>query len=311
MIEPSRFSSFAEVLGFVSAFFASVLAAAGMRRTSRPSWRSAMRPEGGARTPVLAAGRRRKPPSESPPASPPVPPSSGLSAPPVPPSGSPPVPPVPPSGSPPDEPDASPGDDAPPQMDQAIALALMRLFGVVLRVILRCGVPKGDAPDVAQAVILHAIPLWPSLPIPPDELEGKRRRAYLARMAIGFAAKYHAAAAKNEERAAHIERARFPDVAPSAEDVALDLEAKAERATEVAIEDLRAATTPDAWRAFYAYVVEGLPALAIARLEGIPRATVYTRLRIARRDLRAAVERKRAQRAGERQRAARQRRGAR
>lgn len=308
MIEPTRFSLFAEVFGLLTAFFASAFTAARLRRT----WRPAVRPEGGRRAPLLAAGRRRKPPTAPAPASPPVPPSSGLSAPPAPPSGSPPVPPsgsppVPPSGSPPEE----PGDGAPPQLDQAIALSLMRLFGVVLRVVLRCGVPRGDASDVAQAVILHAIPLWPSLPIPPDELEGKRRRAYLARMAIGFASKYHAAAAKNEERAAHIERARFPDLAPSAEDIALDLEANAERAAEVAIEDLRAATTPDAWRAFYAYVVEGLPALAIARLEGIPRATVYNRLRLARRDLRAAVERKRAQRATERQLMARPRKGVR
>ncbi len=293
MIEPTRFSFFAEVFGLVSVFFASVLAGR-VRRSPRPAWRPALRPEGGRRAPLLAAGRRRKPPSEPPPGEPP------RGAPPAPPSGSP----------PPDAPQAPPGEGAPPQVDQRSALSLMRLFGVVLRAVMSCGVPEDDAADVAQAVILYALPRWASLPIPADGLEGQRRRAYLVRIAIGFAAQYHATTERRTRHAARIELADIPAPVPSPEDIALDLEAAAERAAEVAIADLRAATSPDLWRAFYAHVVEGLPVGTIARLESVSRATIYNRLRLARRDLRAAIERKRAQRAHERRRRLRPGRGA-
>ena len=293
MIEPTLFSFLAEVFGLVSVFFASVLAVGRLRHPSRPSWRSALRPEGGRRAPLLAAGRRRKPPSEPPPGEPP--------------SGS---PPAPPSGSPPpDAPDAPPGEDASPQVDRAAALALMPFFGAVLRAVLGCGVPEGDAADVAQAVMLYALPRWSRLPIPADALEGQRRHAYLMRIAIGFASRYHLTAESRARFAARLARAALPELAPSPEDIALDSETITERAADAALSDLRAATSPDMWRAFYAHVVDGLPVWTIARLEGVPRATIYNRLRIARRDLRAAIERKRAKRAHERTRMLRARKG--
>jgi RNA polymerase sigma-70 factor (ECF subfamily) len=183
----------------------------------------------------------------------------------------------------------------------------MRLYGVVLQVLIRCGVPEGDAPDVAQAVILFAAPRWTRLPIPPDELAGRRRRAYLLKIAFGFAAEYHSAELRREEHALRAALADVPEAVPTPEELVLHKEADAERAADVALDDLRAATKPEFWSAFYAHEVEGLPVTTIARLEGVPEATVYNRLRCARRDLRASITRKRAQRQREGRRAPRPR----
>jgi DNA-directed RNA polymerase specialized sigma24 family protein len=49
-----------------------------------------------------------------------------------------------------------------------------------------------------------------------------------------------------------------------------------------------------------AHEVEGVPVAVIADLEGVPVTTIYTRLRLARRDLRAAILRLRAKVAFER-----------
>ena len=189
-------------------------------------------------------------------------------------------------------------------------LVLMRLYAVVLDVLVRCAVSEADAPDVAQAVILYAAPRWARLSIPPDELAGRRRRAYLVKVALSFASNYHATEQKREY-ALRVAFADVPDVVPSPEDLVLDREADAERAADVVLDELRAATKPELWTAFYAHVVEGLPVATIAKLEGVPSRTVYNRLRIARRDLRAAIVRKRAQRRREGQRMPRPRDGAR
>ena len=52
----------------------------------------------------------------------------------------------------------------------------------------------------------------------------------------------------------------------------------------------RRATTPERWRAIAAYA-KGIPVSAIARREGIPVATVYNRIRDARRDIGTALRR--------------------
>lgn len=256
----------------------------GWRSSTRrgSSWRVAI---GESITPLIVAASS-EPPSEPPSATPPAPP-----------------PPVPPAPPPPSEaPKARSGRAALRDLDPAVLLSLMRLYAAVLDVLLRCGIPESDAPDVAQAVILYAAPRWAELPIPPDDLAGKRRRAYLVRIALGFAASYHVAEQKREERALRAALAEVPEAVPSPEELVLHREADAEQAAEVAVDELRTATKPEFWAAFYAHVVEGLPVATIARLEGIPSATVYNRLRLARRDLRAAITRKRARRQRERQR---------
>jgi hypothetical protein len=49
------------------------------------------------------------------------------------------------------------------------------------------------------------------------------------------------------------------------------------------------ATTPERWRVFRAYVVDGMAVTAIARAEQTTPASIYNRLSLARRDLRAAI----------------------
>ena len=175
----------------------------------------------------------------------------------------------------------------------------MRLYPLMLRILARRGVPSGDAPDVAQTVILFLLPRWKDMPLTPDEHAGKRRRGFVGTVTMQFAFRYHAEARRREKHVTEIERAHYPDVAPSPEDVALDHEADAERARDVVLADLREATSPDFWRVFYAHEVECLPVALIARIEGIPVATVYNRLRLARRDLRAAITRARWRRSAE------------
>ena len=63
---------------------------------------------------------------------------------------------------------------------------------------------------------------------------------------------------------------------------------------EAQLPGLCTATAPAFWRVFYAYSVLGFPVAIIAAHEGAPIPTVYNRLRLARRDLRAAILRRRA-----------------
>lgn len=53
---------------------------------------------------------------------------------------------------------------------------------------------------------------------------------------------------------------------------------------------LRASTTPERWGALLAYAI-GIPAHVVAAREGVPTSTVYTWIRLAREDIRAALAR--------------------
>jgi DNA-directed RNA polymerase specialized sigma24 family protein len=81
---------------------------------------------------------------------------------------------------------------------------------------------------------------------------------------------------------------------PSPEDAVLAAEAHRELASELNLDELAAATAPAFWRAFYAHFVLNVPVVEIAHSERVPPPTIYTRLRLAREDLRAAVRRHRA-----------------
>lgn len=290
MVEPSRFSFFAEAFGVFSSFLVSVLVAAGLRRNPPPAWRRALRPEGGRRPRVLAAGGRRPRSAAGSPPSAPAP-----SAPP--PSGS------PPSGSPP-APPRSP-DDAPlalaptlAQIDRATAKAAMSFYPLVLRWVLRFGVPARDAPDVAQEALLGALPSWDAFVPWPGVLEGVARRHWLAGVAARQASGYRRRG--REVPAAPEEIEDIPDGAALADEAI----GARERATDVALNELEKATTPPRWAVFLAFEVEGRSLLTIAAIEGVPVGTIGSRLRLARADLRAAIERKRAQRTNEEHRAA-------
>jgi len=217
------------------------------------TWRPSRRPLAGPRRPIIAAGRVRPkvpPPGGSkPPETPPRPPSARL-----------------------------------PEQDRAILLALMRYVPDLLRWARRCGVPAGDAPDVAQEVLLRAWHRWET-----SERAPEHRAGWLFTITVRVASAFH----RRDRRApldlrdpAEMEHA--PDASP------LPDEPSEQRAGVASVEELRAGTTPERWRVFLAYEVEGVAATAIAKREGIPLGTAYNRLRLARRDVRAVVQRHRA-----------------
>ncbi len=59
----------------------------------------------------------------------------------------------------------------------------------------------------------------------------------------------------------------------------LELEDSREHTAELDLDRLSASTDAASWRAFYGYVVLGVPVKAIAEAEGVSAATVYNRLR--------------------------------
>lgn len=85
---------------------------------------------------------------------------------------------------------------------------------------------------------------------------------------------------------------------PSPEEAVLAAEARAELASELSLDALGAATAPALWRAFYAYAVLGVPVEVIADSERVPVPTIYNRIRLARRDLRESLRRRRTAKRG-------------
>ncbi len=152
-----------------------------------------------------------------------------------------------------------------PEADRAIAIALMRYVPDLIRWARRCGVPAGDAPDVAQEVAIRAWRKWET-----SERAPERRAPWLftfvARAASAFQRRSRKAPLDIREPR---EMERTPDASP------LPDERSEERACVASLEELRAGTTPERWRVFLAYEVEGVAAAAIAKREAVPLGTVY------------------------------------
>lgn len=181
----------------------------------------------------------------------------------------------------------------------ASAARALELFRpVVERTVHRWGVPMRDAPDVAQKLLIRLLRKWAGeqgcLPDKPREyvvvaarraaLEFLRCQRELAEVPTppGAMSKLLARALGDDSGA------RTP------EDVLVSEDTLAEVAREVDLDMLKAATTPERWRTFHAYAVELLPAKVIAVMEQAPIGTIYNRIRLARRDLRCSILRRRA-----------------
>ncbi len=181
--------------------------------------------------------------------------------------------------------------------------ALFMLVPFVVGLVRRCRVPERDVPDVTQDVFTSLL-RWcagrppADLAAPEAHLRGYVRVVTLHR-AIGYRRR---AARRGEQLGWEPGRIGGGDHAPDAalgeapcpEDLLLELEASWERAAETDLDRLSAATDEASWRAFYGHVVLGVPVKAIAEAEGVSPAAIYNRLRLARRDLRAAILRYRA-----------------
>lgn len=238
------------------------------------TWRPSRLPWGARRPALLASSGRHKPPTEPPT-------TERQGAPPVPPDGAPPAP-------------LAPAAPAPLVIDRETAMAAMKFYPAILGWARRFGVPAGDAPDVAIEVVLRAVRRWDAFVLGPDEHPTAARRIWLFVIAYRAAATWRKRAARVEPHdPADMEAlAAQGDQYPSPEEATLDQEGK--RVAKQELDAVRPETDSENWRAFVSHEVEGVPVAVIASLEGVAVSTVYTRLRLARRHLQAAIQRLRA-----------------
>ena len=172
----------------------------------------------------------------------------------------------------------------PIDVERKIGLALIRFTPDLIRWALRCGVRAADAPDVAQLAAVAAWRSWESC-----ELPAEQRQPWLFAIVVRVAWRFQRRTARQP-----IELRDPGDMEHEADPASLPGEALEERERVATLEELRAGTTPDRWRVFLAFEIEGLAAGVLAKRENVPLGTVYNRLRLARRDVQAVVRRHRA-----------------
>ncbi len=182
----------------------------------------------------------------------------------------------------------------------ARVLVLLRPF--VERVLRRSGVPQRDVADVLQNVWMAVLPWWTARLALSGAAAGGLP-GYVAVVARRLAMKHHRGCGRRAEVLEgggplwfDLEEREIAGVPapPSPEDRLSEAEAQAESEVDLAV--LSRATKPARWRAFYAHAVLGVSVARIAAAERAPAPTIYTRIRQAREDLRAAIARQRAAR---------------
>lgn len=161
------------------------------------------------------------------------------------------------------------------------ALRFVIEAGRIVRSILRSvGVPADDVEDVEQIIVIAA---W--LAVKRGALAADR--AAVAMWVRKVARRIGAKAAIQRKRIVILER----DIAEREDD------AEAPHLARNLLADLRRSTTPERWRVLVMHA-EGMTHEEIAAVEHAPPATVHTRLRLARRDIQAAIVRERAREQG-------------
>lgn len=179
---------------------------------------------------------------------------------------------------------ATPGGSGPPrpaarpsEAERETLLVLMGYWPKLLELAQAAGIAEADAPDVAQLVILRAVRAFRAEDGPP-------RVAWLSWLETATRYVAHVYRRAHATRLLDVRAPEdFHDVPDERED---DL-------AGLTLDDLRGMTQPEYWRVFVAYAVEGRAVKDIAAAERIPAGTVYNRLRLARRDLAAALTRQR------------------
>lgn len=158
--------------------------------------------------------------------------------------------------------------------DDAIMAAILAQRATIVHAITRSGAPASAFDDIMQDVLIKALLAarrgglrwWL-----PADLRGFLR-VLVARVIVR---KYQDAQLVAEPSL------NEPDERPSVERLMIGKETLA---------TLRAATTPERWRAILARA-KGISVAEIAAREGVPAGTIYTRLRLARQDFAAALAR--------------------
>ena len=181
-----------------------------------------------------------------------------------------------------------PGPPPPPSDPDAGLLYLLALAPFIVRMLQRFRVPGRDLEDVAQHVLIAAHRRWGAFEERPGSDVRSARRRWIFTIAWRLAAAYHASAQIRPALLPPDDR-RLDPRDYDAPDV--DRRLDAARALD-SLTEPHLATTPDRWRIFVAFEVDGSPLHAIAKIEGLSVPTVANRLRAARLDLRAALFRR-------------------
>ncbi len=188
---------------------------------------------------------------------------------------------------------------------EGAARVLVLLGPFVERLLRRSGVPERDVDDVVQNVWMAVLPWWTARLAALAGAAAEALPGYVAVVARHMAMKHHRGCGHRAEILQgggplwfDLEERQIAGVPapPSPEDRLIEAEAQSETATEVDLAALSRATKPARWRAFYAHAVQGVPVARIAAAERAPAPTIYTRIRRAREELRAAIARQRAAR---------------
>lgn len=165
----------------------------------------------------------------------------------------------------------------------------MRLAPFLVRMLLRFGVPDRDVEDVAQEVLITSHRKWSSFDAPLEGSQRSARRSWVLAIAWRTAGSYHRNALRGPVL---LENPDDTSLDPGDHDTP-DTERQIDlRRMGVILTELECATTTARWSIFVAYEIEGLDLPQIAKREGLPSGTVSNRLRLARRDLRAALVRR-------------------
>lgn len=171
----------------------------------------------------------------------------------------------------------------PLEAERRIGMALLGYARDLHRWALRCGVRAADAPDVAQIAAISAWRAWESCGLPVEQ-----RAPWLFAIVVRAAWHYRRKALHRIDLRDPLEMDQEPHPG------ALPGDALEVRESVATLEELAAGTTPERWRIFVAYEIEGVSPVVIAKREIVPIPTFYNSLRLARRDVRAVVRRHRA-----------------
>lgn len=167
-------------------------------------------------------------------------------------------------------------------------------FSSIWRLLRRLGLPPSDADDAAQQVFLTASSKL-------NRIQPGSERAFLYGCALNFRAKWQRARAR-ERRAVSLEGAAAESLLPDQLGVGtFTPEDILERTRARAVLDAVLDAMPDELRTvFVLFELEQLGTPQIAELLALPRGTVASRLRRAREDFEARIQRLEAQRRGPR-----------
>ncbi len=147
----------------------------------------------------------------------------------------------------------------------------------------RLGVNDSDRDDVVQEAFTRVAVEWGAF-VAPDELPARTaRRRWIADLVVQSARRIRSKAERT--------RARVPYRLEQAANVVGTASHEGPIAARELLRALEGATTAERWRMWLAHEVDEVEVAEIARQEGRQVATVYNQLRLARRDLAAALGR--------------------